>query len=225
MCALESGLAIEGTVIRTQHQSQGRGRHGRCWEEGEGNLYFSFLISPHINADKLGHISLLTGLSLQKTILSIVKGSAYSPLIKWPNDVLLDQKKCAGILIETPSVSTSGIIDHLVIGIGVNISSAPIETSSYLNAYNKNIRADDVLEQFLQTFSLYYDAWRVDGFEGIRVEWINNSFKKGQPINVKLGKTFISGAFETIDQFGNLVILCNETNEKRTITSGDVFLL
>ncbi len=224
MRGVEDTRYSEGKVVRVLRQTKGRGRHGRTWEESDGNLYFSFAISPNISADEIGHISLLTGLSVYEAISSIVTKKC-TPLIKWPNDILIDQKKCAGILIETPSVSSSGLIEHFVIGIGVNVVSAPIEGAVSLSEYHCELEAEGILIAFLQHFDKNYSTLKQHGFEPIRQEWLKNSFSAGQHITVKQDKQRIHGAFETIDPSGNLVILCDDTHQKRTVTCGDVFLV
>lgn len=224
MRGVEDARYSEGKVVRAIRQTKGRGRHGRTWEESDGNLYFSFAISPNISADKVGHISLLTGLSLCQTISSIVTKTC-TPLIKWPNDILIDKNKCAGILIETPAISSSGLIEHFVIGIGINVVSAPIEEAVSLSEYQCELEAEGILIAFLQHFDKNYSALKQRGFEPIRQEWLKNSFTAGQNITVKHDKQHIRGSFETVDLSGNLVILCDDTHKKRTVTCGDVFLV
>ena len=117
----ESG-APEGALVIAEYQTQGRGRQGRTWESSASkNLLFSLVLRPSIPPSRLGLITVLTSLAVEKAISSEV-----SPLptrIKWPNDILLDGKKCCGMLLETSFTPHQHPIHPcVIIGIGVNVN-------------------------------------------------------------------------------------------------------
>ncbi len=202
----------EGTVIRANTQSTGHGRHGRKWLAGQGNLYISLLLKPKCELDKLGQLSLLTGLA----IADIMPDSV---ILKWPNDILIDGKKCCGILLDHEN-------DALIIGIGVNIKSAPLDGATFLqNHMSSDIDAKTFMTKLLESFAQYYERWQNEGFETARDEWLEKTYNKGQKISVKIGDNYITGSFETIDMLGNLILICDKTGEIKKITSGEVFLL
>ena len=204
-----------GLVIHANSQTRGYGRQNRTWVQGEKNLYFSFLL-PKWDIIPLGNLSILTGLSLAQTIKSYEISPSLQ--IKWPNDILIDGKKCAGILIEICANS-------LIIGIGVNTHSSPLSYTSSLNTYVKDtIINDDLLQKFLAIFNENITHLEEHGFKYIRAEWLKHSFEQNTKMSVKIGDNILAGAFQTIDNNGSLVLLCGQTNQRQTITAGDVFI-
>ncbi len=206
----------EGLVINATNQSCGRGRYGRKWEGANGNLYLSFLIKPKCNINEIGQISLLSGLAASKAIRSLVHNKV---ILKWPNDILIEGKKCCGILINKEN-------DYLIIGMGVNIKSAPLDTACFLQAYSSaNITAQNFMDKLLSCFSDYYERWQLSGFSDLRDEWLCSTYDKGQKVSVKIGEEKITGSFEAIDMSGNLILICDSTGHEKKVTSGEVFLL
>ncbi len=208
----------EGTVISASHQSAGQGRHGRIWQGAEGNLFLSLLIKPKCNINQMGQISLISALAVSNVIDCDVK-------LKWPNDILIDGKKCCGILIDASPVKDNKI-EHLIIGIGVNIKSAPLDTATFLQKYSSSeIDMDSFLDRLLSSFSDYYQRWKNEGFSALQKEWLLHTYDKGQKISVKIGGKQVKGRFDTIDMFGNLILICDKSDRQIKITSGEVFLL
>ncbi len=212
----------EGYLVQAEKQTNGYGRHGRDWQEGSGNLYTSFLVRPECTAYQIGELSLLTGVALANTIKQYLED--IPTLLKWPNDILIEHKKCSGILIDAGSIE-QGIIPYLIIGVGVNIKTAPLkETSALQEHMNTTLNTNDFLSGFLIEFSKLYAQWQQSGFVTIRTLWIQNSFPAGTHVKVKINDNHISGKFQTIDNTGSLVITCDKTHKTKTITAGDVFI-
>ena len=147
-----------------------------------------------------GRVAILTGVALAKTI-------GAGAMLKWPNDVLLGGRKCAGILIDSDLDGSR--INWLVVGIGVNTAQAP-EIGGALPAGREAFRA-----RLLSAVADYYDRWRRAGFAQIRQEWIEASYPRGTMLNV--------GAFEDLDEFGSLVVR-DKDNRRRTVPAGDIYL-
>ncbi len=190
----------QGLVIQALNQSAGKGRHGREWVSSEGNLTFSFILRPDCDVKLIGQISVMVGVALAKTV-------GNGAWLKWPNDVLIDEGKCAGILIDSDLSGQN--VNWLVVGVGVNTLSAP-EIGAALSAERDGFR-----DRLLENIAVYYARWRDSGFADIRVEWIEASYPKGTMLNV--------GVFEDLDEFGNLIVL-DEQNQRETISAGDVYL-
>ncbi|MEM6961478.1 MAG: biotin--[acetyl-CoA-carboxylase] ligase [Myxococcota bacterium] len=115
--ALDSG-AIEGHVILAEHQTRGRGSRGRKWESPSGqDLYLSIVYRPSLGLDRLPCLALTVGLGVCDAVHQLLGRPAE---VKWPNDVLLDRDKCAGILIE--SASTGHQLHGTILGIGLNVN-------------------------------------------------------------------------------------------------------
>lgn len=208
--------AAQGTVVQADSQSGGHGRHGRVWESPQGNLYLSMLLRPNCPSFVIGQLSLLTGVVLARVIKSFgVKGV----MLKWPNDVLLSEQKCAGLLLES-SLSAKGDVEWVAIGVGVNVGNAPIEGGGYLG--------DDVdlcafEARFLTAFSDMYETWQDMGFAGVREEWLLCAHRQGQALSVKMPERLETGFFHDIDSTGNLRLRQDDGGLK-TITSGDVYV-
>lgn len=217
--------ASEGTLILAKQQSAGYGRHGRTWEEGADNLYFSFILEPHCPIDQLGQISLLTSLAIYQALENYLTKTDHELLkIKWPNDLILDGKKCSGLIIETLQRNEQSIA-KLVIGIGINVNTSPLPYSTCLQTHIKSaLKEDNVLATFLDKLDTLYDEWKVAGFHDLKVKWEKASFEHGAKISVKQGNELISGHYLGIDHSGALLLECDDTKTKRTIYAGDIFL-
>jgi len=203
------------SVVIAQSQSNGKGKSSRVWSsENNGNLYFSLILNA--NDDKLNYsqLSFLSGLAMREAIEKFNKSN--SILLKWPNDILINEKKCCGILLEFDLLSK-----NLVIGIGVNIKTYP--TNTMLNATalaieNINVERYNLLKEFLSNFNYFFDEWKRYGFSVIREKWIKNCYKLGKTIKVNE----IEGIFKDLDKDGTLIL--ETKNEVLYIKSGDIFI-
>lgn len=215
--------SVEGTVVHALRQHAGRGRHGRVWEEGEGNLYLSFVLAPKKEAALMGQLSLLMGVAVYKTVATFIDTDTDELMLKWPNDVLLDGRKCAGILLES-DITPDGQIDKLYIGIGVNVAHAPLDIASALNAFTAApLDVTGFRDKLLDTIKELYTRW-LDG-DGARVldEWQACAHAIGSDLTVKIGESVQSGHFHGLDQYGSLILSLGE-NQFKTITAGEIFL-
>jgi BirA family biotin operon repressor/biotin-[acetyl-CoA-carboxylase] ligase len=110
--------APDGHLIVALRQSGGRGSHGRRWVSPPGGLYFSLVLRPRLTARALPTLTLAAGLAVAEAVERSAPAAAPAQ-IKWPNDVILSRRKCAGILVE--SATTANTLDHAVVGIGINV--------------------------------------------------------------------------------------------------------
>ncbi|MFB6230847.1 MAG: biotin--[acetyl-CoA-carboxylase] ligase [Salinibacter sp.] len=112
--------AAEGSVVVTEYQSDGRGRHGRTWNARKGqNLMFSVVLRPTLGADRLGLITVAASVAVAEAVDDFV--SPYRAVLKWPNDVLLEGRKTCGMLLES-SISGADAADVVVLGVGLNVN-------------------------------------------------------------------------------------------------------
>ncbi len=199
----------EGACVQALVQNSGHGRHGRLWESPKGNLYFSFLLKPKFAASQFGQIALLVGLSVAYALRPYTDVT-----LKWPNDVLIEGHKVCGILIES-------VDQALVVGVGVNVGAAPIEGSVSLVKHKLDLH--DLRDAILEEFATLYERWQLGAFNEIREEWLGCSFEIGTQMSVKIGDHKMSGSYQGIGRAGYLLLLCDKSNEMKTITSGDVF--
>jgi BirA family biotin operon repressor/biotin-[acetyl-CoA-carboxylase] ligase len=127
--------------------------------------------------------------------------------LKWPNDVLLDGGKVAGILLE--SAGTAGRLDRLVVGIGVNLASAPVQVEEGALppvALGLALPPESFLDRLAPAFALREAEFRREGFAPIRAAWLARAARLGQPIVARTGRESRSGVFQDVDPTGALVL-------------------
>ena len=147
---------------------------------------------------------------------------------KWPNDVLFNDRKGAGILLES-ALSPDGTLDWLVLGVGINIQSYPRETtfpatSLHFEGTPPALNPVVTLNAFARHFLTWVNTWLEDGFAPLRKAWLRHVQSLGENIVVRLPKETLEGRFETIDDDGALLLALPD-GARRTITAGEVFAL
>lgn len=206
-----------GLVIQANMQTSGHGRHGREWVSLPDNLFLSFSLIPEtLVRDKTGLLALGIGTALSKTIKSYISDNA-EVFVKWPNDVLIDGRKCAGLLLEIHQ-------NCIIIGVGVNISCSPSqEASTYLTKYGCTASSYEFRDEFLNNVSDIYQSWINQDYEQIRSDFLEYSFPRFTLMSVKTPQKVYRGEFYDIATDGAL-ILQDESNKIITLTSGQVFV-
>ena len=145
---------------------------------------------------------------------------------KWPNDVLLNGRKVAGILLES-SARPDGALDWLVVGVGVNVRGHPEETEFpatdlHFEGTPREVMEVDVLEAFAKHFLAWVNRWLDDGFAPVRQAWLGHAHALGQTIDVRLPRETLTGSFRDLDERGALVLDVPGAGP-RVITAGDVY--
>jgi BirA family biotin operon repressor/biotin-[acetyl-CoA-carboxylase] ligase len=219
----------------TPHQTAGRGRRGRSWMGHPGNLAASLLLVVDNEATIAATLGFVAGLALDEALRGVapslavrialdgLEGPAERLRLKWPNDVLLDGAKLAGILLEAEALPGSRLA--VVIGIGVNVVEAPEGLPYPATALQKLGFAVDAG----QLFTALSDAWvgleRIwrdgRGFPAIRRLWLDRAAGVGEDVAVRTGDSVFSGRFETIDEAGRLLIRTRDGSVK-AITAGEI---
>lgn len=217
---IKSGYADHGLIIWAREQQSGHGRYGRKWISRDGNLTFSVIINNDSKVKNLAIYPFLTALAIKDALLELNKSLEIN--FKWPNDILLHDKKIAGILYE--SKISGDEVNFLVCGIGLNITSSPseINTASSLHEENiYNITADQIIFRIIQNMDKYFKLLEKNNAETkIYNLWLENAYKLGEELVVVSGNDKMKGKFETIED-GNLILL--DHNERHVISTGDVF--
>lgn len=213
----------EEFIIIAGSQTKGRGRYGKKWLSSTGNLYLSLLIRPKIAAKLAHEYSFITIISLGEALKFLFPLAKMNISYKWPNDLLLNDKKLAGILLE--SKFTGNNLDWLIIGMGVNIASIPqIDnvniTSLAQEKYYTTI--EQVLDRFMLSFNSWQDIWLHQGFERIREAWLKQAKGLGSSISFSTIKGQVEGIFQDIDKNGSLQIKI-ASGEVITVSTGEVF--
>lgn len=213
--------------ILALHQTKARGRRGRAWSNPTGNLAATLVLRPSEPPGTAALRSFVAALALLDACIAVT-GRADGFALKWPNDVLLNGGKLAGILLE--SIGQGGRIDHLAIGIGVNLVSAPgsndvepgaLRPVSLLSEAGANVSA----ESFLDHLATAYDQWERQfstiGFEPIRTAWLAHAARLGEVITARMPTERFTGTFVDVDKEGHLVL--ETAKGRRTIPAADVF--
>lgn len=212
----------EGVVVHALEQSGGYGRHGRVWVSEPGNLYLSILLRPACDVRAIGQLSLMAGLAVGQAVAGVIDAPDKLRL-KWPNDVLVNGQKCAGIILET-GLDDNQTLKWVALGIGLNLKSAPQNVGVCLDAYaDKNININKVRDSLLSKLEENYDLFVTRGFAPVKAAWLEMAHKPGDKVSVKLGDQLHQGAFEGVDDDGALLFI-DEQGARRKITSGDIFL-
>lgn len=201
------------TTVWAHDQTAGKGRQGNSWTSVAGNLYMSVLLRPAATAAQNGQLSFLAAVALAETVKEFMPKPSQIAM-KWPNDLLLNGKKAAGILLETEG-------DWVVMGIGVNVAGAPDGAAS-LRDFGADAQSGHVLEKLVTRLKDFYDLWVKSGFAPIRSQWLHYAHNIGMTIQVRMPNETFSGKFLGIDDAGALEIEMPD-GAKRTVCSGEVF--
>ena len=214
----------DGTLVWSLAQTKGKGRQGRSWETAPGNLTFSLVLRPDVPVNDAAQLGFVAALALYDALGSTIP-PGHQAYCKWPNDVLLNERKVAGILMETSGAAAGTPADWIVLGVGVNIVWSPEGTefpSTCLRAEGiEGIDAQMVLESFARHFLQWAARWLDEGFAPLRKNWMWRAYAVGETIRARVGTEEFTGVFDEIDETGALRL--NTRAGIRTIAAGDVF--
>jgi BirA family biotin operon repressor/biotin-[acetyl-CoA-carboxylase] ligase len=216
MLQLARNGAAEGLWLRAERQTGGRGRQGRAWASPEGNLYISTLVRTRPGEPPAATLALVAAVALEEA--ARVFGA--EPLLKWPNDLLVDGAKLSGILLERAD-------DAVVIGFGVNLAQHPTDLDRPATSFAAHGPAPDpriVAETLAESFTRWLSRWR-DGIAPVRERWLARAHPIDTALTARLADgTSVDGLFGGLDAQGALILrLADGTS--RVIHAGDVFLL
>lgn len=220
------GLAAP-TWICALEQTAARGRRGRAWAMPPGNFAASLVMRPEGTPAEAALRSFVAALALRDA-LAAVMGRPEALALKWPNDVLLNGGKVAGILLE--SAGAAGRIDALVIGIGVNLAAAPaaadlepgaVPPVSVAGETGVSVTPEDFLTHLARAFAQWEARFTAHGFAPIRAEWLAHAARLGEAITARTPRESVTGTFADVDSDGQLVL---ETAQgPRRIAAADIF--
>ncbi len=207
-----------GSVIIAAEQTGGRGRYGNDWVSPKGNLYMS-LVCQVSSFEVAGQYAFLTAVALEAAIQSVSENGVSGISLKWPNDVLINKKKLAGILLETEE--RNGEI-YLIIGVGVNLISSPDYATNLNHELNQLIETKTMLDSFIFSFKKMQKTFEKKGFLAVKNKWLEKACGIGKHINVRLQNNNMNGIFAGIDDNGAL-LLKDSDGSITHVTSGEVF--
>lgn len=213
--------------ILALRQTAGRGRRGRAWTDPQGNFAATLVMRPAETPDRIALRSFIASLALYEACVAAT-GRPDMFSLKWPNDVLLNGGKLAGILLE--SAGAAGGVSHIAIGIGVNLASAPdtavVEPGatrpvSLAQETGIRITPQAFLDLLAPAYARLEDQFRTYGFAPIRALWLSRAARLGQVITARTMRHETTGTFETVDEAGNIVLSTPKGRE--VIPAAEIF--
>lgn len=218
----EKGEA-EGTIVIAETQTRGKGRIGRKWiSPRSGGIYTSLILRPDAETDEIPAVTLIAGIAIIK---AIKKTCGIEAKMKWPNDILIDGRKVCGILTEIKAQPDR--VDFLVLGIGINVNTAPgklpKEATSLKEKTGSDISRMELLKHVLEEVEKDYIRFSKKGFSSLRGECKKASMVIGQHVKIEEHHRSVEGRAVDIDEKGALTIKLKDGSLKR-IFSGDVIL-
>ncbi|PHS28046.1 MAG: biotin--[acetyl-CoA-carboxylase] ligase [Robiginitomaculum sp.] len=209
--------------IITDHQTHGRGRRSRHWQSPAGNLAATGLYhwaGPLLRSAQLGFAA---ALAATDTLSSFVRDPD-ALTIKWPNDILLNGAKIAGILLESGASRHGG--HWIAVGIGINLAKAPDDLPYPATALGDHLKKgrevpspEAVLSKLIDAFERWRTELQHEGFAPLRTAWLSRAHGLGRPLSTSAGET---GVFEDLSKEGALVLRQN-TGRSIEISAGEVF--
>lgn len=205
----EAGAA-EGEIVIAEAQNQGRGRLGRRWESPPfANLYFSIILRPRLAPAHAPQITLMAAVALAEAVHSLIDDP---PTIKWPNDILFEGRKLAGVLAEAACDSEQ--VNHVILGIGINLNyrvdAMPAEirrrATSIAELTRTEVNRETVLVRLIHSLDRCYGELDETGFEMLRRRWDRYFGLRGERVRIEHLDEILTGRARGVAEDGALII-------------------
>lgn len=216
---------LDGTVIIANSQTRGKGRLGRNWfSPPNKNLYMSIILRPSVPPTDAPILTLMSAVAC----ISAIKNSLPIPAsIKWPNDLMISEKKFGGILTEIKADMDN--ISYAVVGIGININIETKEIPDEIREYATSIKIETGQKQsrnkiaieILKKMDKWYRIFLNKGKEPIISEWLKLSSTIGRAVKATIGENIFKGTAQDIDESGMLILRLSDGSIKK-ISAGDI---
>ena len=228
--AFRLGLAgaAEGTALIANSQNAGKGRMQRVWYSPvDSNIYTSIILRPQIEPVRAPQISISAGVAVAEVLES------YCPdkiKLKWPNDVMIDEKKVCGILSQVKTAVSE--VDFIVLGMGINVNirrnQFPKEilnlATSLAIETGREISRHELIISLYENLTKWYKQSLKDGFGRIKEKWLSISPMIGQTVQVMFQEEAVSGKAIGLDEDGSLILLA-AGNKEFKISAGDATIV
>lgn len=215
--------AEEGTIVVAESQRSGKGRRGKKWISPSGGVWMTIILRPDIEPVKAPQLTLVTGVAVAETL---DQECGLNIGIKWPNDILIGDKKVSGILTEVET--KKGEVDYVLVGIGIDlnmdISNFPPDlrggATSLKAELDREIQGAELVQRFLQRFEILYSKFKDGEFREILTEWRKLSSTIGKYVEVhKKGRT-VYGEAVGVNKDGKLILELDD-GTLRKVVSGE----
>lgn len=208
--ALLNDLVVKNNfVVQAIQQTSGRGRGENIWASPPGNLYASLVLEEKFSLPQLTELVLLVAVSLGEAIG--LKEIYY----KWPNDLIVNDQKLGGVLIEVIKNT------YIIIGVGINVKVAPIKETAFLNQF-LSIDADELLERWLTTIETYRVKWQLEGLEAIKKQWLSRCYSLYKKVQFIFNGKEVRGIFQGLNAKCQAIIK-TDTDEIFYFGAGELF--
>ena len=218
MLALAAAGAAEGSWLRAERQTAGKGRQGRAWESPVGNFYGSTLVRLRPTDPPAPTLALVTVVALEEAVQVFLPTGA---TIKWPNDLLIDGAKLSGVLLERAG-------DAVVVGIGVNLAHHPVlpdRPATSLAVQGVVVDAATFADVLAESFARWLSRWRGEGLDPVRQRWLDRAHPPGTALTARLTDGIShEGLFDGLTGDGALILRLAD-GSRHVIHAGDVFLI
>ncbi len=218
---LAEGGEPEGTIVIAESQTRGKGRMGRKWTSPKASgIYMSIILRPDVETDEIPALTIIAAVAI---IRAIKKACGVDTRMKWPNDILIEDKKVCGILTEIKAQPDA--VEFLVLGIGVNVNTPrgklPPEGTSLKIECGYHVSRPDLVRNMLSELESYYLKFNKEGFSALRDECMEYSLTLGKRVKVVEHHRSIEGVATGMDAKGALMVKTDDGEIKR-VFSGDV---
>jgi BirA family biotin operon repressor/biotin-[acetyl-CoA-carboxylase] ligase len=216
--------ALHGEVVVAEQQTRGRGRRGRVWTSPPGgNLYFSAILRPELPPQRAPELTFVAAVAVAQTLR---EAGAPGALIKWPNDLLIDGRKVAGILTELSAEPEQ--VHFVILGIGVNLNTRPSDfppevaeiATSLMHVRGRRVPRALFTAALLTRLEEWLDLHAEEGFPTVQKAWRELTGTLGQEVLVKTERREFTGIAEDVDEAGALLVRTAQGTER--VLAGDV---
>jgi len=216
-----------GTVVVSKQQTKGKGRLGRKWASPNGGIWLSVVLQPEIDVTKTTLIPIASSLAL---VVAIEKSLDIKPKLKWPNDVTVNGKKVAGMLVEASIESNK--IEHLILGVGINFKINPkkieqkLKNTEHFYGVETLVKEDTtespikLIQEFLYQLEKNINMLTEGKIRPIITQWTKRSSTIGHKISITTSDGKISGNATHIDDEGALIL--SKNGHRNRVLVGDV---
>ncbi len=205
-----------GLAVLAREQTRGRGSRGRDWTAPPGNLNLSVLIRPREPMASIAQWSLLAAVALSEALAPIAELH-----VKWPNDLLLDGRKVAGILLDSADDGQGGVA-WLVIGMGVNLSQTPDPHDPGVASLGTTEPPEKVAARVLERLDVWSRVRTLEGFAPVRAAWLSRAQEIGAFVSLRVGQDRLGGQFAGLGEDGSLLLRTG--GRVHAFTTGEVML-
>ena len=222
--------AVHGSVVLADTQTRGRGRLGRQWiSPPDLGLYVSLILRPEIEKSiEMAQVPQLTMMAALATADAIHEQTTLRAQVKWPNDIILHNRKIGGILCEASPIEYSMRVDFVVVGIGLNVNfeandlprDAKLPASSLKMESGERQSCDALFKKLMFALQSRYESWENDGWDDLRREFADKDFLQDRAVKVETERETYRGQVAGIAEDGTLEV--RTESGLRRVVAGDV---